>query len=345
MPMHPWYVENHIEYLIRYLGHKYFMEQAFCAQEPYKENVRKDPLRRNPDDYDLLIPLRPTYGHTGVADVKKYAHKLAYILWEPNEGQWNHSLINACTTPIAAKSMKRAGHPYVQVCPGIDTRLFAPYKLEKNRFGRLIVGVIGCPHNPRHRISDVVMPLLELEKEGIEFRFFVRNWSNKAQDVEVAGGKKFYKRIYSGNKRWIGVPNVYNSIDVLLKVDFDPGLTFPILEAAACEVPVVTTNVGIEDDFRSAGIVLDADEKDLNGNGREWYRKNIEEMITRFKYALMFMLEYPEERKKMGKKGRQIVLQNYTWEKQLPKWEEFFEKAFKLQQKIKDIEEMSVYGI
>ena len=133
----------------------------------------------------------------------------------------------------------------------------------------------------------------------------------------------------------MGVPNVYNSIDVLLKVDFDPGLTFPILEACACQTPFVSTFVGIEDQFDDAGIVIYPDEADNTGNGRGWYVYHIPEVIERARKAIIFMRDHKEEREKMGIKGRTKILVNYSWDQQIPKWEEFFDTALKMAEEAK----------
>ena len=313
----PWYVQNHIEYLIRYLGNEYIMDQGYVGDD--------NPLLKNPDDYDLLVPLRSTHPKV---DLEKYGRKTAMILWEPDERNWDKSVICAATTPMAAKSMKRWKHPYVEATPGIDTELFKHYDLLREDDGLLHVGVIGCAHNPRHRVKSVILPLLDIP--GVKFDFYIRNWVNNDSDVEQSGGEEIMKRVVDGNKVWTGVPNVYNRMDVLLKVDGDPGLTFPILEAAACEIPFVSTFVGIEHLFMDAGLVIIPDKTDPNGNGRKWYYENTDEVVKRCRAAIEWMRDRPLERKGMGMNGRRKVLKRFTWEKQLPKWREFFDRALKL---------------
>lgn len=316
IPPEPWYVEHHIEYLIRYFGYKYFMEIG------YPGNPQDNPVYENPDDYDLLIPYLATHPHL---DTEKYKKKLAAILWEPAEGCWKNTKIVAATTPKVVNSMIRLNHPYIHVLPGIDTNLFQPYPLLKEE-KEMVVGIIGCAHNVRHRVKEVVLPLLNIP--NVIFKFFVRNYFNDRQnDIEQAGGEEFKKRIANANKCWIGVPNIYNSMDVLLKVDADPGLTFPVLEAMACGKPFVATDVGIEHLFKNCGLVIEADEKDADGNGRNWYLAKTEEVITRARKGIEFLRDNPEARKVLGKNGRKRISAEYTWEKQLPQWDKFFKKA------------------
>lgn len=322
MPPEPWYPENHMEYLIRYFSKYYHMEQGMVGDE---EACRRNPLLKNPDEFDLLIPLLPTHP---TVDMQKYGYKTAAILWEPREGIWNQCKWCAATTPLAVKAMENDGYTkYTPATPGIDTELFKPVYFARED-SKLHVGVICCFHNPRHRVKEVILPLLGIE--GVEFDFYVRNfWPDRDNDTIEAGGKDFLSHVRDGNKTWPGVANTYNRMDVLLKVDADPGLTFPIMEAAASGKPFIATNVGIEGEFANegAGIVINADAPDADGNHRGWYIGHVKETIDRIKLAIEFMRDEPLVRNVMGKRGREYMLEKYTWEKQLPNWEEFFRKA------------------
>jgi glycosyltransferase involved in cell wall biosynthesis len=319
MPPEPWYVEVHMEYLIRYLGGEYLMEQGNPG------NPKENPLYKNPDDYDLLVPLLATHHRL---PWQQYGKKMATILWEPREGCWSNTVYCAATTPLVVRAMENDNYDrFIEVTPGIDTQLFQPFP-QARADSLLRVGVIGCMHNVRHRVKEIVLPLLDIP--GVKFDFYTRNFfADRQNDTEEAGGEKFTANVVDGNKRWVGIPNLYNRMDVLLKVDADPGLTFPVMEAAACGVPVIATDIGIEEVFARKGALwlIDADEVDNDGNGRSWYLGNTARVIERCRKAIEWMRDNPEKRKEMGKLGRQAVLDLYTWEKQLPKWREFFDKA------------------
>ena len=325
MPPEPWYVEVHMEYLIRYLGGEYIMDQG----NPGDPKV--NPLYRNPDDYDLLVPLLATHHRL---PWEEYGHKMAAILWEPREGCWSNTAMCAATTPIVVQAMKNDLYKkYVEATPGIDTKLFKLFP-QAREDDLLHVGVIGCMHNVRHRVKEIIMPLLDIP--GVKFDFYTRNFfRDRENDMEEAGGQKFLENVVDGNKRWIGIPNVYNRMDLLLKVDADPGLTFPIMEAAACEVPFVATHVGIEQVFGDvgAGLTIRADKVDDDGNGRSWYLGNTDKIINRARMFIEWMRDNPKDRKEMGKKGRKLILRKYTWEKQLPNWRKFFNKALEYAEK------------
>ena len=97
-------MEAHYEYLIRYLSDEFFIEQAQVPYPPYENFLDRfpetSPLERNPDDYDLIVPILPS--HWGLADDQheKYSKKVAVIMYEPGEGDWMRAEYLGLTTPV-----------------------------------------------------------------------------------------------------------------------------------------------------------------------------------------------------------------------------------------------------
>lgn len=136
--------------------------------------------------------------------------------------------------------------------------------------------------------------------------------------TEPLGGQEFKKRVVAGGKSWPGIANLYNQLDVLVRIDNSYGISFPVLEAAACGVPVIATNQGIDHLItKKGGILLEPEE------GGHWPLNRSEELVSKLQNALEFMLEYPKKRKEMGRAGRKEILQNWTWNKYLDGWREF----------------------
>jgi len=95
------------------------------------------------------------------------------------------------------------------------------------------------------------------------------------------------------------LPAVYNCADVFAFPSIQEGQGIALLEAQASAKPVVAFNVG--------GV----NEAVANGNsGSLVERGNTDELAE----AILKILSNPRLRERMGKKGREFVLQNFTWD-------------------------------
>lgn len=316
-----WYVQAHYEYLIRYLSDEFFIEQAQIPYPPYDNFLDRypetSPIERNPDDYDLIVPLLAT--HAGV-DHKKYKDKLAIVMYEPGERDWTTAKILGSTTPI----IEAGGYGKIPIHSlrfGIDTDLFKPIPMVRDD-DLLHVGVIGSHANPRRMIEEAIKPLYGMK--GVRIMFFTQGWVNQGgtpEKIESLGGKEFLKRVVSGGKLWPGIPNLYNQMDILVRVDSSYGYSFPTLEAAACGVPVITTNMGIDHHITEAGGGI------LLGKTPLDYRDNPGNLAREVYDAIKFMQDHPKKRKQMGRNGRREIEKNWTWDKHIPAWRNFFREA------------------
>jgi len=115
-----------------------------------------------------------------------------------------------------------------------------------------------------------------------------------------------YARFY-GKIKMTELPSIINQYDVIILPSLhNSSESFPnvLLEAMACEKPVIGTNV--------QGIP----EMITNGkNGLLIPEKNPEAIRT----AILIMLNQPNLRRKMGKTGRQITVKRFEKEKQIQK--------------------------
>lgn len=309
-----WYLEAHIEYLIRYLSDEFFIEQALVPYPPYdnwRERIPPEmPFMRSPDDYDLIVPLLAT--HWGIQPREDYYDKTAVIMYEPGEGCWNDVKHLAMTTPKVEEG-EYPGKILHPVRFGIDTDLFKPYPMQRED-NLLHVGVVGSYGNPRRMFEEAIKPLYDLE--GIRLMIFPQSWVNNGDErvIERYGGKEFTDRIVTGGKFWPGLPNLYNQLDVYLRCDSYYGYSFPVLEAAACGVPVIATDTGIDHHITKAGggILIDKNEPKLAEKVRE---------------AVIQMRDNPQHRQMMGWAARQEIEKNWQWEDLIPAWREFLRAA------------------
>ena len=314
---HGWYVEAYAEYLIRYLGDEFFMEIGTVPYPPYKNFLDRypetSPFERSPDDYDLIWPMWAGAWH--VIDQDKYAPKVASVFYTHSEGRYKDIAVLGAATPHVEKALDLEGTPYHSLRFGVDTNLFAPYMLvrEDDLFH---AGYVGNQVNDRHMVKTVVGPVSDIS--GVRLMIYPSSWVNNGGALDQWDGERLMKYVVTGDKRWTGMPNIYNSLDVLLRIDQDPAYSFPTMEAAACGVPVICTDSGIDHLLCEAGggILITGD--------RNYYMNNQADVARRVGEAVIYLKDHPEERQEMGLKARKFVENNWTWDKYIPAWREFF---------------------
>ena len=309
-PTEKWYVEAHCEYLIRYLSDEFFFEIAM------PDDGTNNPFHRNPDDYDLLWPLWPGAWHL---DHDKYAHKVATVFYCPVEGPHDVAVVGA-STPLVEASCEQSNIPYHSLRFGVDTNLFAPYKMERED-DLLHVGYIGNHANVRHMVGTVISSLRDLE--GIRLMLFPHSWVNNGGTWTDWDGENMVKYVVGGNKLWTGIPNIYNRMDVLLRMDQDPAYSFPTQEAAACGVPVIATNTGIDHQFADAGAAT------LIPGDRNYYMNNVDDVAQKVREAVIELRDNPEQRRVMGNYGRSFVENSWQWKHHIDAWRLFFREGVK----------------
>jgi glycosyltransferase involved in cell wall biosynthesis len=163
---------------------------------------------------------------------------------------------------------------------GVDTDTFFPKPVAHTGFR---VGWIGRVKYPIKRF--------ELAKKivgGIPGAELVVA-SNKADP----GGYPFYE--YSD------MPNFYNSIDVLLITSRSESHPLIVMEAMACGLPVLTTNVG--------------DVESMILNGVTGHIVSTEATEDKYRLILNFLKNNPAHGRRMGALARATILQNWTWGK------------------------------
>lgn len=325
IPPCPWYMEVHGEYLKRYLSDEFIIDVADVPYPPYKDFLDRfpetNPFQRNPDDYDLLWPILPS--HWVVTEKDKYAHKIATVFYQPNEGRYNDVAVCASTTNISHEGF--GDYPHHRLAFGVDTNLFKPLKF-KREDSVMRVGMVGTLSNPRRMIKEVIAPLRDIK--DIKVCLYTSNMINR-HDLDGMGGQDILFNICGGGKSWPGMANIYNELDLLIRCDSDPGYPFPVMEAAACGVPVIATSQGLEHKITDAGggFLIRADVEDSSGSGRAWYLDHPDEVAQRVREKVIWMRDHPTARKNMGYAARVVIEDQYTWDKHIPAWREFFREG------------------
>jgi len=120
---------------------------------------------------------------------------------------------------------------------------------------------------------------------------------------------KFYQKPSGGKLR-----EIYNSADIFLFTSRYEGFGMPPLEAMACAVPVVTTNVGAVPDYTIPGkTALVSEVGDI---------KSLAQNVIQ-------LIKNPEERKKIEQAGYEYT-KNISWESATDQLEEVFKKYIEI---------------
>jgi len=176
--------------------------------------------------------------------------------------------------------------PIIYLPESIDTNFFIPTEFRKDSF---VVGWAGGKHKPikRSYICD-----------KLNYKIIFKDDWQKQRDGE-------YK-----NLPLSGMRDFYQSIDVLIVTSKSECQPRVVMEAMACGIPVVATNVG------SMKMLLD----DV------WIVPKMpeDELINEMNKCLSILKNYPYLRKEIGKRNRYHVSKYFSWEKNTKIWDDTF---------------------
>jgi glycosyltransferase involved in cell wall biosynthesis len=170
----------------------------------------------------------------------------------------------------------------------VDDSYFVPDKIEHEGF---VVGFAGRPSAvKRPEILDALKyPVVRQSEWG--FEYFV-------EDRTLEPMRKFY-----------------NSIDVLVLVSKTEAMPRVVMEAMACGIPVVSTNVG------SIRMMLDSD----------WVVDTFpsEGVISQVNVRLDLLKNDPGLRLEVGKRNRKRIEEYLSWKINAPVWDDVFDAIYK----------------
>jgi len=191
---------------------------------------------------------------------------------------------------------------------GVDTNLFRNYGDTKEELGLegFIIGYVGVLREWVD-LEPVFRALQDLNKEikivvvGKEGQF--------KENVNLAKNCGVYDRvIFTGMVPYSQVPKYISAMDICL-IPFKRGaisenaLPLKLFEYMACEKPVLSTEL--------PGVKAIAGDKVLYASTRDEYREKISELYRNEELSF-----------KLGEEGRQLVKENYDWEKIVGEMEE-----------------------
>lgn len=142
------------------------------------------------------------------------------------------------------------------------------------------------------------------------FHEFIRPICNELADVELKVQAKEDNFITDDNR----MRRFYNSLDLYICASRSEGTPRPVIEAAACGVPIISTDVGIVPEL-------------INHNINGWIvKRNYAAIKAGLEQALRSRDQLPE----MGKALRTKMEREFNWKKLIFQWTDFFDFALEL---------------
>lgn len=219
-----------------------------------------------------------------------------------------HSSLNILrSVPMRSKALRIEPDAETVILPskGVDIEKFHPVetneKMEKVETELLFVGrlhnVKGLPH--------LLEAFRRVEESHLEVRLTIvgkgpmeKDLKEKAEALSIDDSIEFLGEIDHDE-----LPNYYRCADIFVLPSLSEGLSNVIMEAMACGLPVVATDVGGNSELiesEKGGFLVDP------GDSEE---------LTR---SLIDLIEHPEFRKEMGDFNRDLI-KKYSQEKVLRK--------------------------
>ena len=207
-----------------------------------------------------------------------------------------------CSTSIAMKEIikKEFLREDVELVPfGVDTNFFKPEKKEKKKF---TVGTIKSieKHNGISCLLDAAKIVIYEYKKDIDF-MIVGDGYLKKEMIQKAAELGLYEKVsFPGFIQHNEIVDYFNKLSIFIAVSEQESFGVSVLEAASCEIPTITSNIG--------GLI------EVNSHNKTGFIINVNDPRALAKYILK-LYEDEKMRLKFGNSARKRVLNKFNWEK------------------------------
>ena len=195
---------------------------------------------------------------------------------------------------------------------GVDSDVFAPDEKKQPGHNLLFVGRINFAEKG---IGVLLAAMAEIVKSFPDAKLTVVGGGGEIEKVksEIERLKIDKHVILAGKKPFMELPRLINSADVFVV----PSLWLEhfgqvTIDALSCGVPVVGTNMGGTPEIITPSLSPPVSLREIGGDevGVLIPPNNPQALAE----AVQFLIANPETARKLGKAGRQRVLENYTYE-------------------------------
>ena len=203
----------------------------------------------------------------------------------------------------------------VELTPfGIDLQKFVP-KENKSKSNEIVVGTIKALEKV-YGIDILIKAFAQVKNNHPELNLKllivgkgsqIESLKNQCKQLKIFDSVKF-----TGFVDYSSIVSYYHQLDVFVAVSRSESFGVSVIEASACEIPVVVSDVGglpeVVENEHSGFIVK---------------RESVEQTVE----ALEKLITNEELRKSMGKKGRDFVKTFYNWDDNVNQMMEIYENA------------------
>lgn len=265
-----------------------------------------------------------------------------------------------CMSKFGQRQVKKAHNIDCGYIPhAVDQEIYKPMTPEErkklrqswNVDDKFVIGTVARNQGRKFLDRTIKMFRLIADKIPNAILFLHLDANDPAQVfpvVEMIKRLNLENRVlFTGMNYWEGIPykemyKVYNLMDVFLLTTSGEGFGIPIIEAMACEVPVLatdytTTKELVLENKAGLGINLvgtdeienDSECTNIVTNGTLTGSWMVERGICDIKDGvdkILRLFNNPDERRTFGLNGRRAVLKEYTWDVVIPQWKEVVEK-------------------
>ncbi|MEO8398800.1 MAG: glycosyltransferase [Ignavibacteriaceae bacterium] len=235
---------------------------------------------------------------------------------------FNYSLSKAdkilSTSKMMVKEIKKYSSNSVEVIPfGVDLEIFKPQKI-KSLFDEndIVLGTIKSLED-KYGIDFLIKSFKKLKEKFPDHPLKLLIVGGGSQEKKLKELVQVLKIsadvVFTGLVNHKETPRYHNMLDIALFLSIEKSESFgvSVIEASACEKPVIVSNIGglpevVENNV--TGIVVEP--------------KNIEQISQ----AIEKLIFNKELRKQLGKNGRERVKKLYDWNNNLNQMEEVYKK-------------------
>jgi len=244
-----------------------------------------------------LFPIKfPKLTHPRIVDA--HSHRLKWVIKEVDQ-----IIVPSETTRADLADYQIRGK--ITVIPQAPDPIFKPatkLEIEKCKRKYQINGeyVISVGINPRKNI-DRIIAAFEKVRPGLDLKLVVVGYPY--MKIEAPRGVKILGHIVKDD-----LPALYSGSKALVYPSLYEGFGFPILEAYKCEIPVVTSNLGIMLELgKNAAVLVNPEETESIAEG---------------------IIQAINDSEALVKKGREEV-KKYSWMEVAEKTLEIYEEAIR----------------